>query len=132
MKKSFLIALSALIISAVSVALFSSCDKETDCTLSVVVLDEENNNAPIQGVYVKVSKDNSEVNVEGTTDANGRFKATFKAPAIFDVVAQLETGESDPSTGERFYREGKNSVRLQEGQTVDCSVILLSERLRRY
>ncbi|MBR4803516.1 MAG: carboxypeptidase regulatory-like domain-containing protein [Bacteroidales bacterium] len=132
MKKNFLISISALIISAFALSMFVSCDKETDCTLSVVVLDEENNNAPKQGVTVKVAKDNSEVNVEGVTDANGRFKATFKAPAIFDVIATFETGESDPATGERFYREGKNSVRLEDGQTVECSVILLKDRLRHY
>lgn len=132
MKKNLLLTVSALIISVFALAMFTSCDKETDCTLSVVVLDEENNNAPFQGASIKIAKDNSAVSVEGVTDANGRFKATFKAPAIFDVVATYETGETDPATGERFYREGKNSVRLEDGENVECRVILLKDRLRHY
>ena len=131
MKKSFLITFSALIICAFSAVLFASCDKETDSTVQVVVIDEETNQ-PFQGVNVKISKDNSEVSYEGVTDANGHVKATFKAPAIFDVKATYETGMTDPSTGERFYREGKNSVRLEDGQTVECRVVVLKEMLRHY
>lgn len=131
MKKSFLITLSALIISVVAGAFLASCDKETDSTVDVIVINEETNQ-PFQGVNVKIAKDNSEVNVEGVTDANGRMKATFKAPAIFDVVATYETGMSDPTTGERFYREGKNSVRLVDGETVECRVVVLKEMLRHY
>lgn len=132
MKKNLLVTFSALIISVFAFGLFSSCDKETDCTLTVIVLDQENNNAPFQGASIKVAKDNSAVSVEGVTDANGRFKASFKAPAIFDVVATYETGETDPATGERFYREGKNSVRLNDGENVECRVVLLKDRLRHY
>ena len=131
MKKSLLITLSALVISAFAAVIFTSCDKETDSTVMVVVIDEETNQ-PFQGVGVKIAKDNSEVNVEGVTDANGHFKATFKAPAIFDVIATYETGMSDPTTGERFYRQGKNSVRLVDGETVECRVIVLKEMLRHY
>jgi len=131
MKKSFLTTISVLIISAFALTVFASCDKETDSTISVIVIDEETNQ-PFQGVAVKIAKDNSEVNVEGVTDANGRFKATFKAPAIFDVIATYETGMTDPTTGERFYREGKNSARLIDGETVECRVIVLKEILRHY
>ena len=131
MKKSFLTTISVLIISAFALTVFASCDKETDSTISVIVIDEETNQ-PFQGVAVKIAKDNSEVNVEGVTDANGRFKATFKAPAIFDVIATYETGMTDPTTGECFYREGKNSGRLIDGETVECRVIVLKEILRHY
>ena len=131
MKKSLLTTFSVLIICAFSAVLFSSCDKETDSTVDVVVIDQETN-LPFAGVNVKICKDNSEISVEGVTDANGRVKATFKAPAIFDVVCTYETGLSDPTTGEKFYREGKNSVRLKDGETVECKVIVLKEMLRHY
>ena len=62
MKKSLLITLSALVISAFAAVIFTSCDKETDSTVMVVVIDEETNQ-PFQGVGVKIAKDNSEVNV---------------------------------------------------------------------
>ena len=131
MKKSFLTTISALIVSTFVLAMFTSCDKDTDCTLSVILIDEMTGN-PFQGAVIKVAKDNSEVNAEGVTDANGRFKATFKAPAIFDVIATYDTGDRDPATGELFYREGRNSVRLEDGKTIECRVVLLKEYLRHY
>ena len=126
MKKNLLLTVSALIISTLCLGFFSSCDKDTDCTLSVTVVDSKTS-TPFSGIHVKVynqSSTSDDIQVTGYTDANGRFKTTFKAPGLFQVVATRETGFENPISRMKYYNRETNSVRLVDGETVECRVAL--------
>lgn len=126
MKKNWLLTISALIISTLCLGFFSSCDKDTDCTLAVTVIDSKTGN-PFSGIHVKIynqSSTSDDIQVIGYTDANGRFKTSFKAPGLFQVVATRETGLENPISRMKYYNVETNSVRLIDGETVECKVAL--------
>lgn len=127
MKKKIIIISCLLLISSLAAFFFAACDKDTDCYVEVTVIDQ-NTNLPISGALVTIDIDNSYVSAEGYTNANGRFDAVFKAPAIFNVVARYETGYDDIYTPEEWYcyREGHNTIRLKEGEVVKTTVIVES------
>ena len=81
-------------------------------------------------VFVKIYAEKGEIESSGTTDAAGNFFTEFKAPAIFNVKATYETGYD---TIQWFvdkwycYREGTNSLKLREGDTVFSTVTLEAE-----
>ena len=137
MKKSFLITLSALIICAFSAVLFASCDKETDSvviipkgSVRICVIDEETNR-PFQGANVVISNDNKEVSVEELTGMDGRVFATLcTSSEYYDAVATYETNINDNNSGNKYYREGRNSFRLSKGDTIECRIVLLKDLLR--
>ena len=133
MKKKILALVSLLLMGGVSTYFFSSCDKDTTCYVKIIVNDEETK-MPVQDVFVKILDiDTSYGNTEGTTDAAGMFETEFRAPAILNVNATLETGYDDTMyTREKFYcyRTGKNTIRLKEGETVESTIILESHIYR--
>ena len=112
MKKSLFISIAACIIF-----IFSACDKKTDCSATVVCMD--NKGVPISNVQVKMFatvKTSSYTNVvadvkaNGITDAEGKVKFIFKLPAIFDINASCIVGTKTlNSAGIIKLEEGKNS-----------------------
>jgi hypothetical protein len=137
MKKKALPLLGLLLISALSTALFSSCDKDTFCYLDVTVLDSKNNNLPASGAWVKIQyvKNNEEDpqnNVVGTIadtgqcDMSGVYKTKFAAPAIFTIMARID--EPDTLNNKKYYRQGERTVRLKEGETVTSTVKVTGEK----
>lgn len=149
MKKTFVAFAFAVLISALSLVSFVSCDKDTDCGLKVEVL-KKNTNEPVSDVQISIGHTGGTINASGTTDANGMFEATFHAPAIFDVYAckyeyatfydtfQVPYQYMDPTYGMvQGYRDsiyvheeriGKRtaltSVRLKDGETVETTLYL--------
>lgn len=115
MKLKFLIAVAALF--AGTMVLNTSCQKKTDCELTIRTLDSAGNVLP--GATVKLYanvKTSSGTTVEadlkatGVSDGSGVSTYTFKLPAILDVTAT------------KGNKVGQAIVKLEEGQKVDKSV----------
>lgn len=129
MKRRNILALSALIVSTLSTPFLTSCNKDTDCALKVVVKDQLTL-LPTEGIHVKASKYGTAVEASGYTDANGQVKLVFRDPAVFEVVATKDLGNLYGDTL-IYYREGSSSVTLKPGETVELQVILEDDTLRR-
>lgn len=112
-----------LFISLLPTALFSSCDKDTNCYLDVLVVDE-NTKAPISGAIVELYQNNcdpSDYNYRnGATGADGIYSTFFEAPGIFSVKASLNLAEGGQ-------RRGTGTVRTIEGETKTVTVILTND-----
>jgi len=137
MKKKILTIAATLLIGGLSVFFFGACDKDTNCYVEITVVDEATK-LPLNGVFVKIDSNVSDygdtttssvVNATGFTDPMGIFRATFSAPAILNVYAVWETGYDSIYTPDLFYcyRDGKNNIKLKEGDTVRSTVVLLSK-----
>ncbi|MBP5516609.1 MAG: hypothetical protein J6X86_06650 [Bacteroidales bacterium] len=133
MKKKILIIACLVLMGGFSAFFFGACDKDTDCYVEITVVDEVTKK-PVKDVFVKIDIDSSYVSSEGYTDANGMFKTSFKAPAIFNVSAKYETGYDSVYTRDVFYcyRKGNNTIRLKEGEVVKATVNLESTIIREY
>lgn len=135
MKKKILSLVGLFLIGAVSIISFIACDKDTNCYVSITVIDEDTKQ-PVSDVFIKIDIDSSYVSAKGNTDAKGKFFATFTAPAIFNVSATYENAAMYDSiyTSELFYcyRKGNNTIRLKEGDTVSSTVVLESNIIREY
>lgn len=125
-KRSFLFGI--LLISVLSTALLVSCDKDTWCYLEVAVKDIETQQ-PVEGAWVKIDMDGSTINDLGQTNSSGAYSTKFAAPAIFNITSRLDFVDTVNPTI-KFYREGVKSVRLKEGETVEATVIIESDRIR--
>ncbi len=138
MKKNITSAVLALIFSTLTIFAFVSCDKDTKCKLEVNVV-RSDNNLPVSGAHITIGKQGATITDEGTSDANGMYTTTFDAPAIFDVVAEqkvytmvydtiygkmgiIERIDVDSVYKGRYINT--TSVRLKDGETVDCTVKL--------
>lgn len=123
MKKKIHILPVILFFSLLPMTLFSSCDKDTNSYLEVLVINE-GNRAPVPGVKVELYQNNcdpSDLNYSmGITDANGSYSAKYNAPAIINIKASLVV-ENDG------VRIGTGSARLIEGETKTAQVILKTE-----
>ena len=112
-----------LFISLLPTALFSSCDKDTNCYLDVLVVDE-NTKAPISGAIVELYQNNpdpSDYNYRnGVTGTDGIYSTFFEAPGIFSVKASLNLAEGGQ-------RRGTGTVRTIEGETKTVTVILTND-----
>lgn len=115
-----------LFFSILPLALFTSCDKDTNCYLKVFVIDDDTK-MPISGAFVIISQrnggtvSNQEDQDKGKniTGPDGTYTAKFSAPAIVTVnVALHVTG------GER---RGETQVRLLEGETLTAKINLTSQ-----
>lgn len=137
MKKNSLFLIGTLLISVLSVLLFTSCDKDTWCYIDVTVIDSKNNNLPAPNAWVKIQyvKENpsdptnpitGSISDTGQCDASGVYKTRFAAPAIFTVVARVD--EPDTLNNRFYYREGEKSVRLKESETVSTTVKIIGDR----
>ncbi len=123
MKKKIHILPLLLFFSLLPMALFTSCDSDTNCYLDVLVLDEVTH-APISGAIVEVYKDNcdaSDYNYQmGVTNGQGLYSTYYLAPAILSVHAALNLDNGGQ-------RQGNGTVRLIEGETKTVEVYLGSD-----
>ena len=134
-KKSFLL-IGALLISALSSMLFTSCDKDTWCYIDVTVVDSKNNDMPSPGAWVKIQyvKANDSdpdhpttgsISDTGQCDSRGIYSTKFAAPAIFTIVARIDV--PDTLNNKPHYRQGEKSIRLKEGEVVTSTVKVAGE-----
>lgn len=107
-----------LFISLLSAPIFSSCDKDTNCYITVLVRDEATH-APISLANVTISQNGGSLHAEGVTGTDGTFQTSFWAPAIINIKAVLPN--IDEFGGYRF---GETSVRLKEGETVTATITM--------
>ncbi len=116
MKKKHLLIAAMLFISILPVSLFSSCDKDTNCYLDVLTIDEDTRK-PISGVVVKISQSGGNLSDEGVTGRDGIYTTRFSAPAIVSIEATYQLSDTT-------YRTGTASVRLIEGEKVSRNVTI--------
>ena len=134
MKKKNLLFSVVLFFSILPMALFTSCDKDTNCYLDVKVVDEGTINPisgemipghGIAGAEVEVYQDGGTVYAKGITGSNGVYSTYFNAPAIVKIKARLQLyNDAGQAAGER---RGETSVRLQEGETLTAQITLSSQ-----
>lgn len=125
MKKKNLIISAMLFFSTLPMALFSSCDKDTNCYLEVKTVSASITNPisgeivsglPIAGAEVEVYQDGGIVYAKGFADKNGVYSTYFDAPAIVKIKAKFDDGTA--------LLRGENTVRLKEGETITATVVL--------
>ena len=123
MKKKIIFASAMLFFSILPMLLFTSCDKDTNSYLEVLVIDDATKE-PIPGANVDITQSGGgTIQVHGVTDSKGIFKATFKAPAIVKVKASLPM-PIEQGGGER---RGETQVRLIEGETLTAKISLTEQ-----
>lgn len=105
-----------LFFSLLPMAFFTSCDKDTNCYLEVLVTDLSTKK-PVKNVKIEVKQDGGTVHASGKTDTDGKYTAEFTAPAIVQVKADL-------SVADNGHRRAETSIRLQEGETVTANILL--------
>lgn len=118
MKKKFKISALILFFSLLPTAIFISCDKDTNCYLDVLVL-EEGERTPVSGAKIIIDQESGSVYAEGVTEGNGKFSTYFTAPAILNVTAEMLVDEENNG-----YRRGSTTVRTVEGETRTATVTL--------
>lgn len=124
MKKKGILLASILFVSALSFAIFTGCDKDTNSYLDVTVYDAAGINVQ-PGVLVKLSTGSGTIKDSGLTDSKGVYHATMYAPGVFDVEAFKEIIDTNENKQGRYlYVRGASSVRLKESETVEASVKL--------
>lgn len=115
MKLKFFI--TSLVITCFIVITSTSCEKNTDCKLTVKTLDSVGlplGNAKIK-LYANVKTSSgatveADLKAEGVSDANGVSTYTFKLPAILDIKASVGT------------KTATSIVKLEEGKGVEKTV----------
>lgn len=115
MKLKFFI--SSLLVASLTVVLSSSCEKKTDCKLTVITVDSLGK--PLAGVKIKLFANvktstgatvEADLKAEGISDADGTSNYTFKLPAILDINASIGA------------KKGVAIIKLEEGKAVDKTV----------
>lgn len=97
----------------------TSCEKKTDCQVVIKTVDQQGfafSNAKVK-LYANVKNSTgatveADLKAEGTSDASGQTKFTFKLPAILDIKCQLDT------------MGGVGIIKLEEGKTVEKEIIM--------
>ena len=120
MKRKISTLAALLFISLLPAAFFTSCDKDTNSYVDVLVLNEQGR-TPVSGVTVELFQNNCDPSdykyAIGVTDAKGIFSTHYDSPGILEIKATLSTGDGG-------YRRGKGNVRLVEGETKTAEVTL--------
>ncbi len=124
--KQLLLLFSGLLLTGL-VFTNTSCQKETDCKATVKCIDSLGNavgDATVQ-LYALVKDPNdpkgtatytADVKADGTSDAGGEVRFTFKLPAIYDIKA---TGKMGTKT-----ITGIGIIKLEEGKSTEKTVTL--------
>ncbi len=115
----FKLFITSLALGLMTLGLSTSCEKNTDCKL-IIKTQRENGNI-VSGANVKLyanvktssgSTVEADLKAEGVSDGSGSVSFTFKLPAILDIKAVSDT------------LEGVGIIKLEEGKTVDKTVIM--------
>lgn len=95
----------------------TSCQKNTDCKLTITTVDSVGNYLPNATVklYANVktstgSTVEADLKAEGVSDGSGKSVYTFKLPAILDIKATFGN------------KSGVGIIKLEEGKTVEKTV----------
>ena len=125
MKKKNLLLSVVLFFSILPMTLFAGCDKDTNCYLTIKVVDSITK-IPIPQATVEIYQEGGgTVHAEGLTANDGSFSVQFVAPAIVQVLARLDVyGEGGVRVGER---RATGSVRLVEGETVSTQLLMTEQ-----
>lgn len=122
MKKKFHILPLLLFFSILPLAFFTSCDKDTNCYVDVLVVDEATR-VPVSGVEVMLYQNNGSPNdrnyAVGITNEEGIFSTHFPAPAILSIKATYAVENNG-------FRYGTGTVRLVQGETKKATITLES------
>ncbi|MBA2612900.1 MAG: hypothetical protein H0U95_13080 [Bacteroidetes bacterium] len=104
----------------------TSCVKNTDCKATINCVDSlgipVNNATVLLYATIKTSSGGTvtaDVKANGTTDAGGEVKFTFKLPAIYDIRATVIL--TSPSTRTLI---GTGIIKLEEGKGATKTVTL--------
>ena len=112
--------ISSLAISALTIGLSTSCEKKTDCKLTVKTVDAAG--MPVANANVKLYANvktstgatvEADLKAEGVSDGSGASTYTFKLPAILDIKA---TGSGT--------LVGVGIIKLEEGKSVEKTVTI--------
>lgn len=111
--------ITALTLGTFFLFLNTSCEKKTDCKLTITTVDTAGRpfpNAKIK-LYANVKTSTgatveADLKAEGVSDASGQSTYTFKLPAILDIKAILGN------------KSGIGIIKLEEGKGVDKTVIV--------
>ena len=120
-----------LFFSLLPIALFSACDKDTNCYLEVQVyngaLEIPFSNAKVE-IYQSVCDESDHNYRVGISDADGIYKTTFSAPAILKIKATyiLDTIRPDLYQG---FRTSEVTTRIVEGETKTAKLHVASDTL---
>ncbi|MCR5589416.1 MAG: hypothetical protein K6F72_07355 [Bacteroidales bacterium] len=120
-----------LFFSLLPIALFSACDKDTNCYLDVQVYNGATE-IPFSNTKVEIYQsvcDPSDHNYRlGMSDMQGQYKTSFTAPAILKikVTYMLDTIRPDLYQG---YRTSEVAKRIIEGETTTATVHVASDTL---
>ena len=115
MKLKFFI--TCLAISCLTLAVSTSCEKKTDCKLTVKTVDSAGN--ALGNVIIKLFANvktssgatvEADLKAEGVSDGSGVSTYTFKLPAILDIKATFGN------------KSGVAIIKLEEGKGVDKTV----------
>lgn len=110
-------------VACLTLALNTSCQKKTDCKLTIKTVDAAG--FPVAGAAVKLYANvktssgatvEADLKTEGVSDSGGSSSYTFKLPAILDVKAVATTGTVSISA--------VAIVKLEEGKTVEKTLTL--------
>ncbi len=134
MKKKNLLLSAMLFFSTLSISLFASCDKDTNCYLDVKVVEESVvdpisgtaiSGVTVPGATVEVYQDGGNVHANGITNGSGIYSTYFDAPAIVKIKAKEQVyNATGQAIGER---RGETAVRLKQGETVSALITLGSQ-----
>lgn len=100
-------------------ALFTDCQKKTDCAAEVICTDI--NDKPVVGakvfLYADVKNENkstvrADLTATGNTDSEGKVSFIFKLPAVYDVSVTAGA------------QGGKGLIKLEEGKRTEKIIIV--------
>lgn len=108
---------ATVIAFAIILGVNTSCQKNTDCKLTITTVDSVGNflaNATVK-LYANVKTSTgatvvADLKAEGVSDGSGRSVYTFKLPAILDIKATFGN------------KSGVGIIKLEEGKTVEKTV----------
>lgn len=115
--------IATLAFAFLTIGLSTSCEKKTDCKVTIKTLDSAGFGVSNVKVKLFANVKNStgatveaDLKAEGTSDASGQTTFTFKLPAILDIKAVGRSGADS--------LQGVGIVKLEEGKSVEKSVTM--------
>lgn len=119
----FRLFIGTLAFAFLTIGLSTSCEKKTDCKVTIKTIDSTGFAVPNAKVKLYANVKNStgatveaDLKAEGTSDASGQTTFTFKLPAILDVKAVGMFGLDSV--------KGIGIVKLEIGKSVEKSITL--------
>lgn len=119
----FKLFIATLATAFLTIGLSTSCEKKTDCKVTIKTIDSAGFGVPNVKVKLYANVKNStgatveaDLKAEGVSDGSGQTAFTFKLPAILDVKAIGMAGADS--------LQGVGIVKLEEGKSVEKSITM--------